>query len=94
MIIGIEEGLEGIKNYLEGLQTYQIYDLGTYQGAMDAIIYDKAGTDDFEAYQFDSMNNALETHDQVPNGTLMIKATHKTGEEVHELLEARNIGED
>lgn len=90
MIIGIEKDLEGIRNYLKSLNQYEIYCLGEYSGAMDAIIYeDENSIRDFERYQFNMINNALEEHKDISNGTLMIKATHKTAEEIKELLDAR-----
>lgn len=90
MIIGIEKSLEGIRNYLEGLYHYEIYCLGEYNGPMDVIIYkDEKSIGDFNKYQYDSITNALSGNEDISNGTLMIKATHKTGEEIHELLNAR-----
>ena len=94
MIVGIERGLEGIKNFLEGLQNYEIYYLDQYDGPMDAIVYNhNSSTSYFEHYQFESISNALEDNADITKGTLMIKATHKTPEDVKELLEARFTNE-
>ena len=90
MIIAIEKGLEGIKNYLEALHRYEIYYLDEYKSAVDVIIYkDEKNNQSFEDYQFESIHNALEKEKDISSGTLMIKATHKTGEQIKELLDAR-----
>lgn len=94
MIIGIEAKLEGVKNYLQSLGCYEVHTLDTYEGVYDAIIYThEAAVAHFDAYQYQAIHNAIENATDISSGTLMIRATHKTPEDIHELLQARCMRE-
>ncbi|MGL5676533.1 MAG: YkuS family protein [Cellulosilyticaceae bacterium] len=87
MIIAIEKDLEHIKDYIQQQTAYEVYTIGTYDGAVDVVIYAKQYTsNDFSQYQYESIQDALEQHTDISKGTLMINAQQKTPVQVLESI--------
>lgn len=90
MIIGIENTLNSIKQYLDTTGKFEIYILGTYYGPIDAFIYQSEGNNEmFAVYQESIRDMALENHINTNEGILMINAVNKSPKEIEKILDTR-----
>ncbi|MHC1749256.1 MAG: YkuS family protein [Cellulosilyticaceae bacterium] len=87
MIIGIQKGLEEIREYISGYDNYEVVSLEDYKGFLNVMIYtEKMPDKEYEESQFELENKSLIYHGSIPQGILMINANNKTPEDIINLL--------
>lgn len=89
MVIAIENNLQMLKAYLGQHTDYTLYTLGNHEGAVDVVIYDTQYTeDDFNNYQYESIQQAVAKISDISYGTLIIHVEKQTPEQILEILKS------
>lgn len=90
MIVVVEKNLYHIKQYLDSVGKYEIYDKEEYIGPIHACIYSQDRfLEEFEVMQNSLINLAQGAHADIKHGVLMINAQNKTPREIDQILSER-----
>lgn len=89
MIVLIDKDLYYMKQYLESIGKYEIYDNQEYKGPIHAYIYEEYKDQIYESVENNLIDLAHNEHIDIRHGVLMINAKNKTPREVENILSER-----